>query len=413
MPEYPVPPPNFETICAHLGENPADHHGAVVPPIYQTSLFTFPDCDARTRNYAPATPAAEEGTAEGKTAQNRAGGGVSAQYDYSRVCNPTTDIVEAKVAALEGGEQGRCFGSGMGAISAAILSCVKSGDHIIAPETVYGPTRVFLQSYLQRFNISVTFVEGTDVQHWADALRPETTLVYLESPSSVLMKQQDLSAVAALARAHGASTICDNSWATPIFQNPLLLGVDLVAHSATKYLGGHSDILAGVVVGSKERMHKITFDEGCLLGAVLDPFAAWLLLRGLRTLPIRMQAHQASARRIASALSEHSAVAEVYYPGMSHDTQPALTRGQLRGTSGLLSFALKEQSKARTHHVVDTLRYFGIGCSWGGFESLALPFHVSPTAMGDPSAEGRWLIRLHIGLENVEDLWNDLEAALR
>ncbi len=413
MPEYPVPPPNFETICAHLGENPADHHGAVVPPIYQTSLFTFPDCDARTHNYAPVTPDAEDKTGKANTAQNRAGGGVSAQYDYSRVCNPTTDIVEAKIAALEGGEQARCFGSGMGAISAAILSCVKAGDHIIAPETVYGPTRVFLQNYLQRFNISVTFVEGTDVQHWADALRPQSTLLYLESPSSVLMKQQDLSAVAALARAQGASTICDNSWASPIFQNPLLLGVDLVAHSATKYLGGHSDILAGVVVGSKERMHKITFDEGCLLGAVLDPFAAWLLLRGLRTLPIRMQAHQTSARRIVSALSEHPAVAEVYYPGLSDDAQAALTHRQLRGTSGLLSFALKEQSKARTHHVVDTLRYFGIGCSWGGFESLALPFHVSPNAMGDPNGEGRWLIRLHIGLENIEDLWNDLEAALR
>ncbi len=416
MPEYPVPLPNFETICAHLGENPADHKGAVVPPIYQTSLFTFPDCDTRTRNYAPVSDFpndAQEETAGSQAAKSRAGGGVSAQYEYSRVCNPTTDIVETKIAALEGGEQARCFGSGMGAISAAILSCVKSGDHIIAPETVYGPTRSFLQNYLRRFNISVTFVEGTDVQHWADALKPETTLLYLESPSSVLMKQQDLGAVAGLARAHGASTICDNSWATPIFQNPLLLGVDLVAHSATKYLGGHSDIVAGVVVGSKERLHKMTFDEGCLLGAMLDPFAAWLLLRGLRTLPIRMQAHQASARRLASALSEHHAVAEVYYPGSRHDAQPTLTHKQLRGTSGLLSFALKEQSKARTHHVVDTLHHFGIGCSWGGFESLALPFHVSPTALGDPSGQSRWLIRLNIGLENVEDLWNDLEAALR
>ena len=403
MSEYPALP-NFETICAHLGENPADHHGAVVPPIYQTSLFTFPDCDARISNYAV-------GDAEG--AEGRAGGGLSLQHDYSRVCNPTTDIVEAKVAALEGGEQARCFGSGMGAISAAILSCVKAGDHVVAPETVYGPTRLFLQSYLQRFNIDVTFVEGTDVQHWADALRPNTTLLYLETPSSVLMKQQDLQAVVGLAHQHGASTICDNSWASPIFQNPLLLGVDLVAHSATKYLGGHSDVLAGVVVGSRERMRKITFDEGCLLGAVLDPFASWLLLRGLRTLPLRMQAHQTSARRIANALSEHPAVAQVYYPGLSSDPQSALTHKQLRGTSGLLSFALKEQSKARAHQFVDGLRYFGIGCSWGGFESLALPFHVTPLAMGAPNGPGQWLIRLHIGLENVEDIWNDLESALR
>jgi cystathionine beta-lyase len=402
MPEHPESLPHFDTICTHLGENPAEYKGAATPPLFQNSLFTFPDCETRERNYSLSP--------EGGT---RAAGGVSEMYDYSRVCNPTTDIVEAKIAALEGGERARCFGSGMGAVSAAIMACVKAGDHVIAPETVYGPTRQFLRDYLRRFDVSVTFVDGTDPQHWQDALKPNTTLLMLESPSSVVMKQQDLAAVTSIARTHGAATVIDNSWATPIFQNPLALGVDLVAHSATKYLGGHSDIVAGVVVGSAERMKKITFEEGCLLGAVLDPFAAWLLLRGLRTLPIRMERHQQSARRIAHSLLEHPTVEQVFYPGIPTDPQLALTQKQLRGTSGLLSFALKEQGKKAAHRTVDALKYFGIGCSWGGFESLALPSFAAGNIMESPHAEGRWVIRLHIGLENVEDLWDDLSAALK
>src|SRR5579883_2156992 len=279
-PNAPDDLPDFETLCAHWGEDPSRQRGAVIPPIYQNSLFTFPDAETW------ALPRGDE----------------SAYYDYTRVSNPTTDIAEAKIAVLEKGERARCFGSGMGAISAAILSCVKTGDHVIAPRTVYGPTRQFLLDYLTRFQISTTLIDGDDPQEWADACQPDTTLLFLESPSSVVMKQQDLAAVAQIANARGASTICDNSWASPYFQNPLALGVDLVLHSATKYLGGHSDIVAGVVVGNAERMRKLTYNEGALLGAVLDPFAAWLLIRGLRTLPIRMERHQQSARRIATAL---------------------------------------------------------------------------------------------------------------
>ena len=398
MPPLPDELPHFETICAHLGENPEEYRGAVIPPIFQNSLFTFPNCEARERNYA----APSDG--------GYPAGGVSELYDYSRVCNPTTDIVEAKMAALEGGERARCFGSGMGAISAAILSCVKAGDHAVAPETVYGPTRQFLRDYLKRFDIGVTFVDGNDMQEWADALRPNTTLLYLESPSTLVMKQQDLSAVARLARSHGASTIIDNSWATPIFQNPLAHGIDLVVHSATKYLGGHSDIVAGVVVGNAERVRKLTFEEGCLIGAMLDPFAAWLLLRGLRTLPIRMERHQQSAKRIVNALREHPSVARVFYPGQPDDPQAELTSKQLRGTNGLMSLMLKKPGKEAAYRVVNALRYFAIGCSWGGFESLALPSLAPAAALGEP--EPHWVIRLHIGLETVEDLWDDLNAAL-
>lgn len=394
--------PGFETLCAHGGEDPLRYHGAATPPIFQNSTFLFPDAESRAANYSR-TPEDLEWEA----------GGVSHRYDYTRVTNPTTDITETKIALLEGGERARCFGSGMGAISAAILSCVQSGDHVIAPETVYGPARQFLAEYLQKFQVGVTFVDGDTVDDYARALQPNTKLLYMESPSSLLFRQQDLAGVAALAKEHGAATICDNSWASPYFQNPLRFGVDLALHSATKYLGGHSDIVAGVVVGNAERMKQLIFQEGCLLGGILDPFASWLLLRGLRTLPVRMERHQQSAKQLARALQAHPAVARVHYPGLDTDPQPELTARQLRGTSGLFSLELKEPGRAAAHRFVNRLRYFGIGCSWGGFESLAIPAALPNRAFGDHTPGSHWLVRLHIGLETADDLWCDLDNALK
>lgn len=390
VPEYAdVPDPG--TLCAHHGEDPALNRGAVTPPIFQNSLFTSPTCEDRGKKWVSPDPSS---------------------YDYTRVANPTTDIAEAKIAALEGAEAARCFGSGMAAISAAILSCVKAGDHVVAVETSYGPTRQFLTDYLTRFGVTTTYVDGADPQEWQDAVLPNTTLFYLESPSSIIMKQQDLRAVAAIAKANGIATICDNSWATPIFQNPIRLGVDLVLHSATKYLGGHSDIVAGVVVGSAARIKKLVADEGCLLGAVLDPFASWLLIRGLRTLPIRMERHQSSARSIACGLTEHPKVASVFYPGMPGDRQASLTRSQLRGTSGLFSLELKSPGRDPIYKFCNHLKYFGIGCSWGGFESLAIPSGAPEKSLGGTGSEHRALVRLHIGLESPDDLWDDIEHAL-
>jgi cystathionine beta-lyase len=382
--------PDFETICAHLGEDRTQYHGAVIPPIYQNSLFTFPNCEAWGGAFA----------LEGDP------------YSYTRVSNPTTEIVEVKIAALEGGARARCFGSGMAAISAAILSCVKAGDHVVLPQTVYGPTRQFFTTYLPRFGIEATFIDGCDPQEWEDARRPNTRLFFLESPSSYLMKQQDLRAVAAIAKAHGITTACDNSWASPLYQSPLALGIDLSIHSATKYLGGHSDIVAGVVVGNKSHMKRLVLDEGLLLGGILDPFAAWLLLRGLRTLPVRMAQHQRSARHIARALCANSAVQTVYYPGLDSDAQAELTARQLRGTSGLMSLELRNQGREAAFRVVNSLKHFGIGCSWGGFESLAVPATV-PALHIDGGAGVRWLIRLHIGLESADALWDDLQTALK
>lgn len=393
---------HFETLCAHYAEDPRKYLGAVVPPIFQNSLFTFPSYEDRATNYQIGSEEFDE-----------AAGGLSRAYDYTRVTNPTTDIVERKIAALEGAEMARCFSSGMGAISAAIFSCIRAGSHVIAPQTVYGPTRQLLQEYLARFDVRVTFVDGADPEDYRGALRPETTLLYLESPSSVVMQQQDLEAVAQIAHRHGAATICDNSWASPYFQNPLRFGVDLVVHSATKYLGGHSDIVAGVVAGSFQRMRPLGMEECCLLGATLDPFAAWLLLRGLRTLPIRMERHQQNAKVLATWLQQHPAVAQVYYPGLPEEPQAHLTKKQLRGTSGLLSVRLRENTKAAAARFVNRLRYFQIGCSWGGFESLALPIALPADRLGGPTGELWWFVRLHVGQEHVEDLQKDLEQALK
>jgi cystathionine beta-lyase/cystathionine gamma-synthase len=361
--------------------------GAVVPPIFQNSLFCSPDAqtwEARRRLYPEI-------------------------YDYTRVANPTTDILEAKLAALECAEAARCFGSGMAAISAALFHSVRPGDHVIAVQTIYGPSQALLSRYLRRFHISTTFVPGIDPQQFADAIQPNTKLIYLESPSSLLFHMQDIAAVTALAHERSILTLIDNSWASPYFQNPLLLGADLVVHSATKYLGGHSDLVAGVLMGAKVHIDSIKENEGALLGSVLDPFASWLMLRGLRTLPLRMERHQANALAVARYLEAHPKVARVYYPGLPSHPQYALGQRQMRGYSSLMSFTLKDGGKEALLAMLNRLRYFHIACSWGGYESLALPIILSEEEPGHCP----WGARIHVGLETVDDLIDDLENALK
>jgi cystathionine beta-lyase len=380
------PPPGFETLCIHFAEVREAALGAAAPPIYQCSTFTYPDCEsfiART-DLEPA------------------------RFDYTRVSNPTTQLLERKIAALEGGEACRAFASGMAAISAAVLSCVRAGDHVVCIETVYGPTRRLLSDYLPRLGIETSYVRGTAVEDFASALRPNTRLLYLESPSSLLFELQDLAAVAGLARSRGIATICDNSTATPFGQNPLRLGIDLVVHTATKYIGGHSDLVAGLVVGPAGRMATLARQEGELLGGVCDPFCSWLLLRGLRSLAVRLERHARSASQLARLLEGDARVARVHYPGLESHPQAALARRQMRAQSGMLSFELREAGRERVFAVVDALKYFCIAVSWGGYESLAIPIEVV-----DPETGGRrWIIRLSVGLESVEDLKADLYAAL-
>ncbi len=375
-----------EDICTHLGDEYEKFMGAIVPPIFQNSLFV-------------------QGTDGGEYGEN--------PYIYTRVSNPTTDVAERKIAALEGGETAKCFASGMAAITAAVMSAIEKDCHIITIANVYGPTRTFFSSYLKKFGVSVTFVKGETVEDFAAAIQPNTRLIYLESPSSFVFRMQDLAGVAALAKSRGITTVIDNTWATPLYQNPLDFGIDLVVHTASKYLGGHSDIVAGVVVGHAERMEKIAKEERELFGGIMDPHQSWLLTRGLRTLPVRLKVHGESALKIANFLESHDKVKRVYYPGLESHAQHDLGQRQLSGHTGLLSFVLDAEDEAILAFVKG-LEMFQWGPSWGGFESLVVaPFLGKTDEELEEWCLPRGLVRIHVGLEHVDTLMADLEVGLK
>lgn len=372
------------TIVAHDETSFAD---AVVPPIFQNSLFTFSSygemCD----------------TFSGKI--NRP--------VYTRGVNPTVLAFEEKIAKLEGSESALALSSGMAAISSAVLSVVKLGDRVLAVKHIYPDTFRFFEVFLKKFGVSVDYVDGSNLAAVKAAL-PGHSLFYLESPTSWLMEVHDVQALCALAKEAGATTIIDNSCATPIFQNPIILGCDIIVHSASKYIGGHSDVVAGVIATSAARVAQMRCEVTQYLGGKLAPFEAWLLLRGLRTMPIRMKAHQQAALDIAKLLSDHPAVKTVYHPAFQNKTYPGL-----RGTSGLFSIALAENVSIEA--LCNNLNIFKIGVSWGGHESLICPAQASLIQSGGPNSTAYFgvsphVVRLHVGLENPEDLWGDLQKAL-
>lgn len=376
----------LDTMLQHFAEE-EKLHGAVVPPLFQNSLFLFKDSEELWE-------ALDNLSAD-------------APYLYSRLTNPTLEIVERKIAMLEGMESAKVFGGGMAAISVAILSTVASGAHAIVVDTCYGPTRRLFEDFLPRFGVTATFVDGRCHEEVIDSIRPETRLIYLESPSSIVFRLQDLDLIAQAAKEKGVTTICDNTCATPLFQNPARYGIDIVVHSASKYLSGHSDITAGVLCCSRKRMANLLRDEVSVLASTLAPFPAWLLLRGLRTLPLRMSAHQASGNAVAAHLEDQPEVERVFHAGLPSHPQRDLFAKQMRGSSSLLSFIPKMQEKEYVKKFVHALRLFGIGVSWGGFESLAVPLQFQTKDWPEP----RWVIRLHIGLEDATDLTQDLVSA--
>ncbi|HMS55240.1 MAG TPA: aminotransferase class I/II-fold pyridoxal phosphate-dependent enzyme [Fimbriimonadaceae bacterium] len=381
---------HFDTLYQHIGEEHKPH-GAVVPPIFQNSLFVFPSC----KEFVSVVSGSNDVELEGSG------------HAYSRISNPTVDVVLKKLALLEGTEDALVFGSGMGAISAAILSCVQQGSHIVCLDTCYGPTRNFIESYLPKFGVSVTFVDGLSPESVHDAIKPETTLVYLESPSSIIFRIQDLEAISSQCRAKGIPTIIDNSYSSPVFQQPAKFGIDMVVHSATKYLCGHSDVVAGAFMGSKERTKKIIDNELQFLGAILPPLPAWLMLRGLRTLKLRVPHHGRTAHEIATWLRDNNEVEEVFHVGFAEGRQRELFEKQMSGTGGLVTFQPKNQDPAYIERLIDGLKLFQLGVSWGGFESLGVPIHMK--AMG--WSEHRYLVRLYCGLEDPRDMKADLERA--
>ncbi|MBB3999395.1 PLP-dependent transferase [Aureimonas pseudogalii] len=370
---------------AHDEHNPYE---AVVPPIVQTSLFTFGSYAEMEETYK----------------------GLKTRPTYTRGLNPTVRIFEDKLAALEGAEDAMGFASGMAAISSTVLAFVEPGDRIVAVRHVYPDAYRLFETLLRRMRIEVEYVDGHDEDAVAKAL-PGAKLFYMESPTSWVMDAHDVGALAALAKAHGVLTIIDNSWATPVFQNPIALGVDLVVHSASKYLGGHSDVVAGVVAGSKAHIREIRAQTYPYLGGKLSPFDAWLLVRGLRTLPLRMKAHEADALDVAHWLKAHDAVESVQHPGLLNALPAGLT-----GTSGLFSFTFKDGIDVP--RFADMLQLFQLGVSWGGHESLCVPGQVVLSQNQGPNSGHAFgihprSVRLHVGLEGANALKADLQTAIQ
>lgn len=374
---------HLDTLLQHLGEEEKPH-GAVVPPIFQNSLFVFDTY----KDFAGA----------------QTGDETASKFHYSRITNPTVEIVCKKLALLEGTGGALVFGSGMGAISAAILNCVEHGSHVVVVDTCYGPTRNFIENYLGRFGVTHTFVDGLTPESVLDAIRPETSLVYLESPGSIIFRIQDLEAITRVCREKGIATIIDNSYSSPIHQQPAKFGVDIVVHSATKYLCGHSDVVAGALMASEERIKRIVDGELQYLGAILAPMPAWLMLRGLRTLKLRVKHHQATAHEVALWLRGRPEVRHVHHVGFFEGRQRALYEKQMEGTGGLVTFEPAMQDPDWVERFIDALNVFQLGVSWGGFESLSVPLHYSALGWDEP----RYLVRLYCGLEDPVDLVSDL-----
>lgn len=385
-----------ETRLIHDGEHADTVYGAVIPPLYQNSTHIFASWDALDAAF-----------------EDRTGTPV-----YGRQLNPTVRAAETQLAALAGAEKARLFASGMGAISSALLASLAPGDHLITLRNVYGPAANFMGTWLpQKMGVTTTFVDGDDVAEIEAAIQPQTRVIYLESPSSAKFSLQDISAVTALAAPRGIRVITDNTWATPLFQNTLEMGVDLEIHSVSKYLGGHSDLIAGVVLGRAELIDAIATTEAELLGARASPFEAWLLQRSLRTLPARMAAHERNGLAVARYLDTHPGISEVRHPGLESHPQFALAQRQMRGSSSLFGFTLATVELAAIKHFFDAVTLFGRGVSWGGHESLIYAPSISAlkeqtperfAAMGLRAGD----MRVSVGLEHPDDLIADLDQAL-
>ena len=385
----------FSTRAIHHGYDPLAHNGALVPPIYQTATFAFP-----TVEYGAACFAGEE-----------------AGYFYSRISNPTLALLEARMASLEGGEAGLALASGMGAITSTLWTLLRPGDEILLGRTLYGCTFAFLHHGIGEFGVTSRHVDMSDLQALENAITPATRVIYFESPANPNMHLTDIAAVAKIAHQHGIIVVVDNTYCTPYLQRPLELGADLVVHSATKYLSGHGDITAGLVIGSKALVDRIRL-EGLkdMTGAVLSPHDASLLMRGLKTLTLRMERHCSNAQAIAELLAEQAQVELINYPGLPGFSQYELAQRQMRLPGGMIAFELKG-GMAAGQRFMNALQLFSRAVSLGGAESLAQ--HPASMTHSTYTLEERarhgiseGLVRLAVGLEDVADLLADIEQAL-
>jgi methionine-gamma-lyase len=385
---------SFETLAVHAGAEPVEKHfGAVSVPIYNASLYAFSDAESggKIHNYE----------AEG--------------YFYSRLGNPTTDALEKALCELEKGEDALCFASGMAAITTTILGLVQTGAHIVAPESHYATTNAFFSFLGENFGVETTFVDAANPENYRLAARRNTRIFYIETPANPALQITDIAEVARAAREKNIISIADNTFATPYNQNPLLLGVDLVVHSATKYLGGHSDLSAGAIVGKREIVDKIRHSTMKLFGGCLAPNTAWLVLRGIKTLALRMEKHNSNAVEIARFLATHPKVKAVFHPSLPTHPNHETAKKQMRGFGGMIAFDVVTIDAGKTF--LNNLKLVRMATSLGGVESIAqhsasMTNANTPKDIREKAGITDGLIRLSVGIENAEDLIEDLRRSL-
>jgi methionine-gamma-lyase len=386
---------NFSTRAIHHGYNPMEHDGALTPPLHLTSTFAFESAEAGGEMFAGERPG----------------------HIYSRISNPTLDLLERRIAVLEGAEAGLALSSGMGAITAALWTLLSPGDEIIVDKTLYGCTFAFMRHGLAKFGITVTHADLTTPNNLTAAISAKTKVVYFETPANPNMRLVDIEAVSEIAHAAGAVVVVDNTYATPYLTRPIELGADIVVHSATKYLGGHGDVVAGLLVGEAEQVSQIRmFGMKDMTGAVMAPFNAMLILRGLKTLALRMGRHCANARVVADMLESSRGVSKVHYPGLESFKQHELAKRQMPGFGGMIAFELEGGIEAG-RMLMNRLKMIGRAVSLGDAESLIQ--HPASMTHSTYTAEERaehgisdGLIRLSVGLEDVDDILDDLAQAL-
>ncbi len=384
---------NEETsfIINELGEDRENYFNAVAPPIIQTSNFSFKKVEELHKAFKD-----EYST-----------------FLYSRGLNPTVSILTKKLAALDNAEDCLAFNSGAAAIFSAVMGNVKSGDHIISVRKPYSWAQHLFNKILPRYGISTSYVDGRDVKNFEEAITPATRIIYLETPNSWTFDLQDLTAVSAIAKQHGILTICDNSYCTPLYQRPIEYGIDLTLQSATKYIGGHSDVVAGVLSGKRNMIEKIFNNEFNTAGNGISPFNAWLLLRGLRTLPARLERITSTTNTVINFLQDHPAVEQILFPFHSSFTQLDLAKKQMSGACGLFSLVLNINTYEQAVTFAESLRHILMAVSWGGHESLVIPgcAAIDPQDFDKNNIDHR-MVRLYIGLEDADYLISDLGQAL-
>ncbi|MDO9186064.1 MAG: aminotransferase class I/II-fold pyridoxal phosphate-dependent enzyme [Bacteroidia bacterium] len=377
-------------ILNHFGEEREEYYGAVAPPVFQTSNFCF------------------KTVAEMREKLKRE---LETPF-YSRGFNPTVSVLRKKVAALEQAEDALVFSSGSAAVAAAVMSVVKAGDHVVCVEKPYSWTNNLLTKYLSKYGVTTTFVDGKELINFVNAIQPNTKLIYLESPNSLTFEMQDIEAVAILARSKNICTIIDNSYNSPINQQPITLGIDMVIHSATKYLNGHSDVVAGVVCGTKERIMKMMAEEYMTIGGIISAQDAALIVRGLRTLELRVNRSAETTEKIISFLENHPKIKQINYPFLSTNPQLHLAKKQMKQGGALFSIVLNAEKTEQIEKFCDGLKRFLMATSWGGYESLIFPICALGASKSFENPLPWNLVRLYIGLEDADLLIEDLGQAL-